>query len=391
MDAFEARIALVQDALPYIGGAERSLSAVLELFPGAKIYTVIYNKEAFSGDLISSSKVYTSFIDSLPGKRTHYKIYAPFFPLAVEQFDLRPYDLVISFNYAFANGILTQPEQLHISYTYTPLRYSWHDHHAYISSGKFNWRSLFLRIFSHYFRIWDYSASARVDHFAAVSHSIARRIWRSYRRESEVIYPPIDVNRFTASLPRDSYYISLSRLVPSKRVDLIVSTFSKLGLPLVVVGDGPERSRVARLAGDNVRLLGRLPDGEVAQLLGRARALVHAAEEDFGIAPVEAQAAGCPVIAFGKGGALETVVEGETGFFFAEQTSESLIDAVMDFETHRIGFDSKRIRQNALRFSKERFQVEFQSMVEREWHWFSRKGDLPLPIGQGLDVSNSQP
>jgi glycosyltransferase involved in cell wall biosynthesis len=390
MSAFEPRMALVQDALPFIGGAERSLSAVLELYPRAPIFTVIYNKEAFSGNLISSVDVHTSFVDRLPGKRTHYKVYAPFFPLAVEQFDLRAYDQVISFNYAFTNGVLTHPGQLHISYTYTPLRYVWNAHHAKLSSGKFNLQSLILRIFSNYFRTWDYAASRRVDHFVAISQTIAKRVWGAYRRKAEVIYPPVDVDRFTASLTRDSYYISLSRLVPSKKVDLIVSSFSRLGLPLLVVGDGPERSRLARLAAPNVRLLGHLPDEEVALLLGRARALVHAAEDDFGIAPVEAQSAGCPVIAFGRGGALETVLEGETGFFFEEQTLESMAEAVLAFENRHPVLDPHRIRQNALRFSKQRFQDEFRSMVEREWHKFSQKDSLPLAFDQGLDVFGSQ-
>lgn len=391
MDAPDARIALVQDALPFIGGAERSLSAVLELYPRSSIFTVIYNQEAFTGNLIHASPVHTSFVNRLPGKRTHYKVYAPFFPLAVEQFDLRPYDLVISFNYAFAHGVLTQPGQLHLSYTYTPLRYAWHDHHAFVSSAKSRLHSLILRVFSHYFRIWDYSASARVDHFVAISNSIAQRVWRSYYRRSEVIYPPVEVDRFSASLAREPYFICLSRLVPSKKVDLIVSSFSSLGLPLLVVGDGPEKPRLERLAAPNVRLLGHLPDEEVALLLGRARALVHAAEEDFGIVPVEAQAAGCPVIAFGRGGVLETVLEGETGFFFNEQTTESLIEAVRAFENHRLRLDPFSIRRNALRFSKERFQDEFRSMVEREWQIFNRKHNLQFTVEQGLDVYKSQP
>jgi glycosyltransferase involved in cell wall biosynthesis len=390
MAASEARIALVQDALPFMGGAERSLAAVLELYPRLPIYTVVYNQEAFSGNLISSSPVHTSFIDRLPGKRTHYKVYAPFFPLAVEQFDLRSYDLVISFHYAFAHGVLTQPGQLHISYTYTPLRYAWHAQQESFSSGKSRLGELVLRIFSHYFRTWDFAAAARVDHFVAVSSSIAQRVWRSYRRSSEVIYPPVDVNRFTLNLERDSYYISLGRLVPSKRVDLVVSSFSRLGLPLLVVGDGPERRRLAHLAGSNVRLVGRIPDEEVALLLSRAKALVHAAEEDFGIVPVEAQAAGCPVIAFGSGGVLETVVDGETGFFFSEQSADSLVDAVLEFENRKREFDPGRIRQNSLRFSKERFQFEFRAMVEREKLGFCRKDGLSLLVDQGVGVLDSQ-
>jgi glycosyltransferase involved in cell wall biosynthesis len=389
MAASEPNVALVQDALPFIGGAERCLSAVLELFPRASIYTVVYNKEAFLGNPLSAFPIHTSFIDRLPRKRTHYKVYAPFFPLAVEQFDLRRFDLVISFNYAFAHGVLTQPGQLHISYTYTPFRYSWHGYHVFVSSEKSKLRSLMLRILLHYFRLWDYSASARVDHFAAISHSIAQRIWSSYRRKSEVVYPPVDVNRFTADLPRDSYYVSLCRLDASKKVDLIISSFSKLGLPLFVVGDGPDGSRLARMAAPNVRLLGRLPDEEVANLLSRAKALVHAAEEDFGIVPVEAQSAGCPVIAFGSGGVLETVVEGETGFFFRTQTSESLTEAVLAFETRRHGLDPRRIRQNALRFSKERFQDEFRSMIEREWSRFSRNGYMPSAVNDRLDIFNT--
>jgi glycosyltransferase involved in cell wall biosynthesis len=388
MPASEPRVAFVQDALPYIGGAERTLAAVLELYPHASIYTAIYNKDAFRGHPISFHPVQVSFIDRLPGKKDHYKAYSALFPRAIEGFDLRDYDLILSFSYAFGHGVRTGPGQLHISYIHTPLRYARNGQQAFLPGQPWWLKTLPARFLLRYLHNWAGKASARVGHFTACSRVVAERVWRSYHRQAEVIYPPVEVDRFMPAGRRDAYYVTVCRQVAHKRVDLIISAFSRLRLPLIVVGDGPEKARLARLAGPNVHLAGRLPDGQVARLLNSARAFVHAAEDDFGISPVEAQAAGCPVIAYGKGGVLETAVEGETGIFFSEQTSECLAEAVLEFEVRRKEFDPTRIRQNALRFSKERFQEEFRTMVARQADrsgWKEEEQQQARPILEGPD------
>jgi glycosyltransferase involved in cell wall biosynthesis len=391
MPACEPRVAFVQDALPYIGGAERTLAAVLELYPHASIYTAIYNKDAFAGHPISSYPVQASFIDRLPWKRGHYKAYSALFPRAIESLDLRDYDLILSFSYAFGHGVRTHPGQLHISYVHTPLRYALKGQQAFLPGQPWWLNTLPARLLLRGLHNWAGKASARVDHFTACSQVVAERVWQSYRRQAEVIYPPVEVDRFRPAGQRAAYYVTVCRQVAHKRVDLIVSAFSRLGLPLIVVGDGPERDRLARLTRPNVRLAGRLPDEQVARLLNSARAFVHAAEDDFGIGPVEAQAAGCPVIAYGKGGVLETTVAGDTGVFFSEQTSECLAEAVLKFEARQNEFDPGRIRQNALRFSKNRFQEEFRTMVARQAGRSDMSEGAHLQTRSILEVSEPRP
>lgn len=364
-------VAIIQDALPFRGGAESVLEAVLDVIPRAPVYTAVYSKHHFQGSPLDSRTIHTSFIDRLPGAHSNHYRYAPFFPWAVERFDLSGYDILLSFSYAFAHGVLPEPEQLHVSYMYTPLRYAWRRGELYASFTRP--KALLASCLLHYMRLWDVAAAARVDHFFAVSGWVASCIRRAYRRRAEVIYPPVDVDSFRSGERRDRHYVAVSRLVPHKRVSLIVEAFSRLGYPIYVVGDGPEYAALAERAAPNVHLVRHRPRAEVAELLSRARAFVHVAEEDFGIALVEAQAAGCPVIAYGRGASREIVVDGKTGFLFPEQTVEGVIGAVRSFEEGSSRLDSGEVRRNAERFRKERFQRAFEAAVDREWSRFRRR------------------
>jgi glycosyltransferase involved in cell wall biosynthesis len=354
------KVALVLDALPGIGGGERVFLSALELFPGAPVYTLTYVPRAFRDTLLARHPVIPSFIDRLPLAHTHYRAYLPLMPLAVERMDLSAFDLVISFSYAVAHGVPIHPGQRHISYTHTPLRYAWRNYKIGEKLPPNRW---LVDWFFRYFRQWDLRSIQRVDQFAAVSNDIAGWIQRVYRREARVIYPPVDLERFQAQSQRDGAYITVSRLVAHKRIDLIVKAFSRLKLPLILIGDGPELPRLRRLAGPNITFMGYQSDQVVAQFLNCARAFVSASQEDFGIAMVEAQAAGCPVIALGKGGALETVLDGKTGLFYAEQTPESLIEAVERFERLAGSFSTAELVANVQRFGKERFLKEFASFA----------------------------
>ena len=355
------KVALVHDALPFMAGAERVLEAALEVFPDAPVYTLVYNRRAFEGTQLAKRQVYTSFIDRLPWAHQAHRSFLPLYPLAIEQFDLHDYDLILSSSYAVAHGILTRPDQTHVCLMHTPLRYAWHQPHTIFQAGGI--KSQLLRMWLHNFRQWDFAASQRVDRYVAVSHWVAGLIWHAYRRPAHVIYPPVDVDRFTSLTPKGDYYLVVSRLAHHKRVDLIVQAFSRLGLPLIVVGDGAERRRLSRLAAPNVKLLGWQSDEVIQELMGRAKALVHAAAEEFGIALVEAQAAGCPVIAYAGGGALETVLEGRTGILFQEQSVASVLEAVTIFESGNLNYSPEELRWNAERFRKERFQMELLDFI----------------------------
>jgi glycosyltransferase involved in cell wall biosynthesis len=304
--------------------------------------------------------VIPSFVNSLPLSRDHYRSYLPLLPLAIRQFDLRRFDLVISFSYAVANGVRIWPGQRHISYTFTPMRYAWRNYK--IGRGATPRQSLANWLFRA-FRKWDSAAAAHVSQFAAVSLDIAGWIRRVYGRAAQVIYPPVDVERFQPYSPRDRSYITVSRLVAHKRIDLIVEAFARLKLPLTVVGDGPELAHLRRMAPPNITFTGYQPDYVVSHLLGRARGFVCAAEEDFGIAIVEAQAAGCPVIAYGKGGALETVIEGETGLFFQEQSANSVLDAVERFERSADQYNEQELIFHVQQFRRERFMQDFATFA----------------------------
>ncbi len=354
----EPHIAFVTDALPVIGGAEKTLFAALESFPKADIFTLIYNKGAFVNTLVEKRRVFTSYLNKFPLVRKYYRFLLPLMPHAIEQFDLRDYDIVVSFNYAVANGANANGAK-HFSYTHTPMRYAWTNLNIH---GKRLHNNLLIGQYLRSFRRWDRAAASRIHEFATISNSVANRIQSTYQREARIIYPPVEVERFRPVTPRGDYYVTVSRLVPHKRVDLIVNTFSCLKYPLVVIGEGPELSNLQHNATSNIYFKGHQSDAVVANLLGKARGFVCATEEDFGIAIVEAQAAGCPIIAYGQGGALETVIDGMTGVFFSEQSPDALSEAVEKFE-HYFHFCPSDLISNARRFNKANFQDKFAAFL----------------------------
>src|SRR5215216_4150221 len=345
----EPRMAFVLDALPSLGGAEKVLFTALEAYPAADVFTLIYNREPFTGTAIANRAVQTSYLDSLPFAHKHHRLFLPLMPHAVEQFHFCEYDLIVSFNYAVVHGICNRNGARHLAYTYTPLRYAWSDMNL---NGTRTRKNLLIRQFLDNFRAWDVKAASRVHKFVAISQVVAERIRCSWNRQARVIYPPVELERFHPHPQREDYYITVSRLVPHKRIDLLVRAFSRLKLPLVVVGSGPELGRLKTLATPNIQFLGYESDERTAELLGKARGFVCAAEEDFGIAIVEAQAAGCPVIALGQGGALETVVNEKTGLFFPEQSSASLIHVLQQFEQMHSDFCAPDLIQNARKFDR---------------------------------------
>ena len=379
------RVAVIQDWLLAIGGSERVLGTILEIMPGAAVYSLICDLSPRIRALVGDRPIQTSFLQHLPGSVRWHSIYLPLMPLAIEALELSEYDLVISSSHAVAKGVRVRSDQLHISYVHTPMRYAWELEKDYLRRGRMLAALVGApaRVILHYLRLWDVLSAVRVDVFVANSWNVARRIWRAYRRHAKVIYPPVDVERFDPMRDREDYYVTVTRLVPYKRVDVVVEAFRQLGRPLVVIGDGPELKRLRKRRPANVRFLGWQPEAVVKEYLERAKAFVFAAEEDFGIAPVEAQAAGTPVIAYGRGGVTESVVPGETGLFFHEQTPEALAATVLEFERKARVFSVERIRGNAERFSKERFKREFSELVEREWERFRRRwrrpGDAEAP------------
>ncbi len=290
----DLRIAFVLDALPAVGGAEKVLFTALEAYPQADIFTLIYNRPAFLGTPIASLNVHTSYLDRLPFAQKYHRLFLPLMLRALERLDLREYDMIVSFTYAVAHGIHNPNRARHIAYTYTPMRYAWAGLNV---NGTPTRKNLLLQRFMDSFRTWDRQAAAHVHDFAAISEAVACRIKNAWGRRSRLIYPPVETERFQSFHLRGDYFITVSRLVPHKRIDILVRAFSQLQVPLVVVGEGPEFPHLKALASSNIHLTGFLPDERVADLIMKARAFVCAAEEDFGIAMVEAQAAGCPVIA----------------------------------------------------------------------------------------------
>lgn len=357
---------IVHDWIVDLGGAEQCLKSIYKLYPG-DLFTLLYKRESVLSLGISEERVTNSFIQNLPFAKKRYRNYLPFFPLAIEQFDVSKYDLIISSSHAVAKGVLPNANQLHICYCYTPMRYAWDLYHQYIRSAGLDrgLKGKFARSVLHYLRAWDLSTVNRVDYFIAISHYIAKRIERVYKRQSTVIYPPVDVDCFTLCTNKEEYYVAASRMVAYKKMDLIVEAFSMMpDKKLVVVGDGPDFKKIKRLATKNVEVLGYQPTDSLKDILQKAKAFIFAADEDFGILPIEAQACGTPVIAYGRGGVTETVIDGETGLFFSEQSAESICDAVNRFEAARDNFDPEVIRKNAGRFSRQRFETEFRLFVE---------------------------
>ena len=356
------KVALVHDYLNQYGGAERVLQALSEIFPEAPIYTLIYDKKR-TGYVFSNKKIYTSFLQKIPFAKSYHRAFLLLMPLGIEQFDLSSYDLVISDSASYAKGIITLPSTVHICYCHTPIRYAWDDSYRYIK--EFGYPSFFKKIipfFLNYIRIWDVQASKRVDYFIANSKFVKRRIKKYYRRKAEVIYPPVETKKFFISNSNKDYFLMVGRFLPYKRFDLAISVFNKLKLPLKIVGDGPEKSKLKKLALPNIEFLGLVSDEKLAKLYSNCKALIFPQEEDFGIVALEAMASGRPVIAYKGGGVLETVKEKETGIFFEEQTEESLMEAIRNFKES--DFNPELIRNHSLKFDKEIFKQKIKEFIE---------------------------
>lgn len=374
------RVAIVHDWLVTYAGAERVLEQMLCCYPSADLFSVVDSLPPDQRGFIQNKTVTTSFVQRFPFAKKKYRQFLPLMPLAVEQFDLSEYDLVISSSHAVAKGVLTSPGQLHLCMCYSPIRYAWDLQHQYLresglDAGIKGWMAKWAL---HKIRIWDVRTANGVDEFMAISNFIARRIWKVYRRESKVIYPPVDIHAFELQEEKESFYLTASRMVPYKKIDLIVEAFSAMPEKrLVVIGDGPDFAKIKSKAGPNVELLGYQSFEVLRDHMQRARAFVFAAEEDFGIAPLEAQACGTPVIAFGKGGALETIrgldVERPTGIFFSEQSIAAIKSVVIEFEKNAAKITPIACRKNAERFSPERFKREFMDFVEFRWSEFNAK------------------
>lgn len=366
------KVAIVHDWLVTYAGAERVLEQLLNIFPEADLYSIVDFLTENNRSFIKNKKVTTSFIQKLPKTKTKYRNYLPLMPLAIEQFDLRGYDLIISSSHCVAKGVITGPDQKHICICYTPVRYAWDLQGQYLresglTKGLKGW---IAKAILHYIRLWDLRTVNGVDEFIAISDYIKRRIWKTYRRESKVIYPPVDIESFEFCETKEDFYLTASRMVPYKKMDLIVEAFSKMpNKKLIVIGDGPDFKKIKAKAGKNVTLLGYQPFEVLKEHMQKAQAFIFAAEEDFGITPVEAQACGTPVIAYGKGGALETVVGidkvNPTGVFFEEQTVESICKAIKKFEEVKNKINSKNCRANAERFSNERFLAEIKEIIDK--------------------------
>ena len=365
--------ALIHDWFSTYAGAEKCVESFTNIWDDFEIYSLIDFLKGTDRDTILKGKhAHTSFIQKLPFAKDKYRNYLPLFPLAIEQFDLSGYDVVLSSSHAVAKGVLTHSNQLHIAYVHTPIRYAWDLYHQYLRESGLDGglKGMLAKYFLHKIRLWDASTANRVDHYVANSRYIARRIQKTYGKPSDVIYPPVDVDKFTLREAKEEFYLTASRMVPYKKIDLIVEAFSQTDKKLLVIGDGPDMAKIKSKAGKNVELLGFADDKTMADLMGRARAFVFAAEEDFGITPVEAQACGTPVICFGRGGARETVRDGESGLYFMEQNAKELLAAVAKFEQNYDKFEPVKIRENSLTFSRARFEAEIKSYVEKKYEEF---------------------
>lgn len=364
------KVAIVHDWLTTWAGAEKALAELLACFPSAEIFTTVNFLSVEDNPCLVGRRIHTSFIQKLPGARKHYRHYLPLMPLAIEQFDLKGFDLIISSSHAVAKGVISDPEAVHVCYCYSPMRYAWDMQHQYLrqsgnSRGPVSW---LMRWQLHRLRQWDYLSAQRVDHFIAISHYIQRRIERFYRREAEVIYPPVEVEKFNYERPREGFYLTASRMVPYKRMDLVIEAFNQTPeRELVVIGDGPDYKKLAELAGPNITLLGYQTDEVLIDYLERTRAFVYMAEEDFGILPVEAQAAGAPVIAYGVGGSTEIIQDHITGLLVPSQDSKALNAKLDEFEAVQEAslevFSAKVCRKNAGRFSRQNFSEKIREKI----------------------------
>lgn len=366
------RVAIVHDWLCTFAGSERVLEQMLQVFPQADLFTLVDFLPPAERGWLGSRRIVTSFLQHCPFAKTRYRSYLPLMPLAIEQFDMSGYDLVLSSSHAVAKGVITGPDQIHVSYVYSPIRYAWDLQHQYLHEsgldrGLRGWMAKYLL---HTIRRWDVRTAPGVDAFAVLSRFIGRRVRKAYNRGATVIYPPVDLEAFPLRTTKENFYCTASRMVPYKRIDLIVEAFQQMpDKQLVVIGDGPDFSKIRAKAGPNVELLGFQPTPVLADYLQRAKAFLFAPLEDFGIAPLEAQACGTPVIAYGHGGARETILGDvampePTGVFFDEQTVPSLVGAIQTFEAEQDRFQPVACRRNAERFSAVRFRTELSAFVQ---------------------------
>lgn len=380
------RVAVVHEWLVDYAGSERVLAEILRCFPQADLFALIDRVPEAQRGWLGGRRATTTFLQNLPGVASHLGFYLPLMPIAIEQLDVTGYDLVISCSHAVAKGVIVNPDALHVSYVCSPMRYAWDQQFAYLRGERMERgvRGAILRWVLHRLRLWDHRSAAGVDHFVADSHFVARRILKAYRRGAEVIYPPVDTELFQPGTERGEEYVTVSRLMHYKRIDLLVAAFRSLpDRRLAVIGDGPEYARLKANAPPNVEMLGHLPQQAVQERMQRARAFLFASIEDFGIAPVEAMACGTPVIALRRGGAAETVAGLDTveptGVFFEEQAAESVAAAVREFERHSHRISAAACRRRAEGFSAQRFRSEFTACIARQygrWHAF-RAGRNP--------------
>tara|TARA_A100001015_G_scaffold214674_1_gene240998 strand:+ start:3377 stop:4555 length:1179 start_codon:yes stop_codon:yes gene_type:complete len=391
MNIKDSNIAIVHDWFlkKSFGGSEKvtlTLNNFLkESYNTPDIFSLTSNIQNSKINTLFKSKIKTSFIQSLPFGKTNVQSYLPFLPYAIEQLDLRKYDLIISSSHAFAKGILTSPDQLHISYVHTPMRYAWDQMHTYLEQSKLSKLGFEfpIRLMLYKLREWDFYSSQRLDYIISNSNFTSKRIKKYWGLESEVIHPPVDIKRFKYKNSRGDFYVSLNRLVPNKRVDLLIKAFNNLNLPLIIIGDGPERLKLEKIANSNIKFLRKISDIEVEEYMSRCKAFVYAGIEDFGIAPVEAMASGAPVIAYGKGGILDTVnclnkkntAKFKNGLLFKKQTSQDIFDTISWFEDKKLWrkFKPEHLNEYSQNFSIENFVSKIDFSINKAWEKFNEK------------------
>ena len=387
----DSNIAIIHDwfVKKSFGGSEKVTFILKDLlderYSTPDIFSLTSNIKSLKIKSFKESKIKTSFIQSLPFGKTNVQSYLPILPYAIEQFDLSKYDLIISSSHAIAKGVLTSPDQLHISYIHTPMRYAWDQMNTYLQKSKLSkfGFEIPIRFMLYKLRAWDFYSSQRLDYIIANSNFTSKRIKKYWGLESDVIHPPVDIKRFKYNNTREDYYISLNRLVPNKRVDLLIKAFNKLNLPLIIIGDGPERLKLEKISNPNIKFLRKISDKEVENYMSRCRAFVYAGIEDFGIAPVEAMASGAPVIAYGKGGILDTVnclnqcnkEKVSNGLLFQKQTTEDIIDTISWFEDKKVWkkFNPAILNEYSQNFSIENFMSKFDLIINKAWENFKKK------------------